>query len=203
MTRLRVGTRGSDLALRHTRWVCDLLRGVDADLEFEEVVIKTHGDIATGQPLDTDFPVGGFVSAIEQALLERRIDFAVHSYKDLPTAPTPGLMIAAVPTRESPHDVLVTRVPVDLGNLPRGIRLGTSSPRRAAQMRRQGEVEIVPVRGNVPTRVAKVKSGELDGVVLAAAGLKRLGLRPPNLIDLPVDQFVPPPPHGAPPGPAS
>jgi hydroxymethylbilane synthase len=197
MTRLRVGTRGSDLALRQTRWVCDLLQAVHAGVELEEVVIKTHGDIATGQPLDTDFPVGGFVSAIEQALLDGRIDFAVHSYKDLPTAATAGLMIAAVPTREAPHDVLVTRDPVDLSNLPRGIRLGTSSPRRAAQMRRQGAVEIVPVRGNVPTRVAKVESGELDGVVLAAAGLKRLGLRPPNLIDLPLDWFVPAPAQGA------
>jgi hydroxymethylbilane synthase len=197
MTRLRVGTRGSDLALRQTRWVCDLLRGVHADLEFEEVVIKTHGDIATSQPLDTDFPVGGFVSAIEQALLERRIDFAVHSYKDLPTAPTPGLMIAAVPVREVPHDVLVTRVPVDLVKLPRGMRIGTSSPRRAAQFRRVADVRIVSIRGNVPTRVAKVESGELDGVVLAAAGLKRLDLHPPNLIDLPVDRFMPAPAQGA------
>lgn len=197
MTRLRVGTRGSDLALRQTRWVCDLVRMIHAGVEFEEVVIKTHGDIATGQPLDTDFPVGGFVSAIEGALLDGHIDFAVHSYKDLPTAETPGLMIAAVPTREVPHDVLVTRDPVDLSNLPRGIRLGTSSPRRAAQFRWVADVQIVPIRGNVPTRVAKAASGEVDGVVLAAAGLKRLGLRPPNLIDLPVDRFVPAPAQGA------
>lgn len=197
MTRLRVGTRGSELALRQTRWVCDLLRSGHAGLEFDEIVIKTHGDLATGQPLDTDFPVGGFVSAIEQALLDGRIDFAVHSYKDLPTAATPGLMIAAVPTREVPHDVLVTRKPVDLSNLPRGIRLGTSSPRRAAQMRRQGEVDIVPIRGNVPSRIAQVDKGGLDGVVLAAAGLKRLGLRPPNLIDLPIDRFMPAPAQGA------
>ena len=197
MTRLRVGTRGSDLALRQSRWVCDLLRAVHAVVEFEEVVIKTHGDIATGQPLDTDFPVGGFVSAIEQALLDGRIDFAVHSYKDLPTATTPGLMIAAVPTREAPHDVLVTREPVVPLNLPRGIRLGTSSPRRAAQFRRLADVQIVPIRGNVPTRVAKVESGELDGVVLAVAGLKRLGLQPRNLIDLPIDWFMPAPAQGA------
>lgn len=197
MTRLRVGTRGSDLALRQTRWVCGLVRAVHTGVEFEEVVIKTHGDIATGQPLDTDFPVGGFVSAIEQALLEGRIDFAIHSFKDLPTAATPGLMIAAVPTREAPHDVLVTRESVDLLNLPRGIRLATSSPRRAAQFRRLADVRIVPIRGNVPTRVAKAESGEVDGVVLAAAGLKRLGLHPPNLIYLPIDRFVPAPAQGA------
>lgn len=197
MTRIRVGTRGSDLALRQTRWVCDLLGAVHTGVEFEEVVIKTHGDIATGQPLDTDFPVGGFVSAIEQALLEGRIDFAVHSYKDLPTAATPGLMIAAVPPREVPNDVLVTGEPVVLLNLPRGIRLGTSSPRRAAQFRRLADVQIVPIRGNVPTRIAHVALGGIDGVVLAAAGLKRLGLRPSNLIDLPVDRFVPAPAQGA------
>jgi len=197
MTRLRVGTRGSDLALRQTRWVCELLRAVHTGLEFEVVVIKTHGDLASGQPLDTDFPVGGFVSAIEQALLEGRIDFAVHSYKDLPTAATSGVTIAAVPTREVPHDVLVTRHLVDLSNLPCGIRLGTSSPRRAAQFRRIADVQIVPIRGNVPTRIAKVGTDGFDGVVLAAAGLKRLGLQPQNLIDLPVDRFVPAPAQGA------
>ena len=197
MTRLRVGTRGSDLALRQTRWVCDLLRDAHAALEFEELVIKTHGDLATGQPLDTGFPVGGFVSAIEQALLQGRIDFAVHSYKDLPTAPTPRLMIAAVPVREVPHDVLITHDPVTLSNLPRGMRIGTSSPRRAAQLRRLADVQIVPIRGNVPTRVAKVENGEIDGVVLAAAGLKRLALRPPKLIDLPIDRFMPAPAQGA------
>lgn len=197
MTRLRVGTRGSDLALRQTRWVCDLVRAVHTGMEFEEVVIKTHGDIATGQPLDADFPVGGFVSAIEQALLDGGIDFAVHSYKDLPTAETPGLMIAAVPTREVPHDVLVTRDPVDLSNLPRGMTLGTSSPRRAAQFRRLADVRIVPIRGNVPSRIAQVGRGGLDGVVLAAVGLKRLGLHPPNVIDLPVDRFLPAPAQGA------
>lgn len=195
--RFRVGTRDSDLALRQTRWVCDLLRAVLPSVEFEETVIKTHGDIATDQPLDTDFPVDGFVSAIEQALLDGRIDFAVHSYKDLPTAETPGLLVAAVPTREVPHDVLVTREPVELLSLPRGIRLGTSSPRRAAQFRRLADVRIVPIRGNVPTRVDKVERGEFDGVILAAAGLKRLELRPPNLIDLPVDRFVPAPAQGA------
>jgi hydroxymethylbilane synthase len=130
-------------------------------------------------------------------LLDGHIDFAVHSYKDLPTAETPGLMIAAVPTREAPHDVLVTREPVDLSNLPRGMRLGTSSPRRAAQFRRLADVQIVPIRGNVPTRVAKVENGEVDGVILAAAGIKRLGLHPPHLIDLPLDRFVPAPAQGA------
>ncbi len=196
MTRVRVGTRGSELALRQTRWVCGLLRQAHRDLEFEEIVIRTHGDIATGQPLDHDFPVGGFVSAIETALLEGRIDFAVHSYKDLPTAETDGLVIAAVPPREVPQDVLITRSEVELHSLPRGLRIGTSSPRRAAQLRRVAHVTIVPIRGNVPTRIAKVQS-EVDAVVLAAAGIRRLGLRPAHMIELPVDRFVPAPAQGA------
>lgn len=196
MTLIRVGTRGSDLALWQTRWVCGLLQQAHPELRFEEVVIRTHGDIAAGQPLDHDFPVGGFVSAIELALLERRIDLAVHSYKDLPTAETPGLRVAAVPSREAPHDVLITREAAELARLPSGFRVGTSSPRRAAQLRRIAEVTIVPIRGNVPTRVAKVER-ELDGVMLAAAGIRRLGLRPVHMIDLPVEQFVPAPAQGA------
>jgi hydroxymethylbilane synthase len=196
MTLVRVGTRGSDLALRQTRWVCGLLQQAHPDLRFEEVVIRTHGDIAAGQPLDHDFPVGGFVSAIELALLERRIDLAIHSYKDLPTAETAGLSVAAVPRREAPHDVLITRDAVELTHLPSGLRVGTSSPRRAAQLRRVADVTIVPIRGNVPTRVAKVET-EVDGVILAAAGVRRLGLSPAHVIDLPVAQFVPAPAQGA------
>jgi hydroxymethylbilane synthase len=196
MTRVRVGTRGSELALSQTRWVCGLLRKAHPDLEFEEIVIRTHGDMAASQPLDHDFPVGGFVSAIETALLDRRIDFAIHSYKDLPTGGTPGLIVAAVPPREVPHDVLITREAVDLADLPGGMRIGTSSPRRAAQLRRTADVTIVPIRGNVPTRIAKVQT-ELDGVVLAAAGIRRLGLHPAHVIELPVDRFVPAPAQGA------
>ena len=197
MTTLRVGTRGSDLALGQTRWFCDRLRQVHPSLVLEEIIIKTHGDTATTQLFDADWPVGGFVGAIEQALAQERIDFAVHSYKDLQTAATPGLVIAAVPPREVVHDLLVTRKPVELDGLPTGFRIGTSSPRRAAQLRRLGEVEIVPVRGNVPTRIAKLEREGLDAVVLAAAGVKRLGLKPPHVVDLPTDRFVPAPAQGA------
>ncbi len=197
MKTLRVGTRGSDLALWQTRWVVDRLRAAHASLAVEEIIIKTHGDIATEQKFDSDWPVGGFVGALEQALAGGRIDFAVHSYKDLQTAVTPGLVIAAVPGREIVNDVLVTREAVDLDNLPAGFRLGTSSPRRAAQFRRLGDVETVPIRGNVATRIAKIERENLDGVVLAAAGVKRLGLDPPNCIDLPTDRFMPAPAQGA------
>lgn len=194
---LRVGTRGSDLALRQTRWVCARLTQAHADLRIEEVVIKTHGDLSTGQLFDKDWPAGGFVGAIEETLLRGDIDFAVHSYKDLPTDATPGLVIAAVPQREVPHDVLITREPADLSALPPGLRIGTSSPRRAAQIRRRAPVSVLPIRGNVPTRIAKMNEGQFDGVILAAAGLARLGLSPPNNIDLPLHEFVPAPAQGA------
>lgn len=197
MTKLRVGTRGSDLALWQTDWVSDRLRASNGSLTIERVIIKTHGDEARDQRFDAEWPVGGFVGAIEQALTEGQIDFAVHSYKDLPTASTPGLVIAAVPGREQVHDVLVLRERVDLRALPHGFRIGTSSPRRAAQFRGWGKVEIVPIRGNVPTRVNKVRSGEMDGVVLAAAGLARLGIEVEHRIDLPTDRFVPSPAQGA------
>ncbi len=197
MTKLRVGTRGSDLALVQMRGVVERLCAATPFLTVEEVVIKTHGDIATTQPIDADWPIGGFVGAVEQALAAGRIDFAVHSYKDLPTATTPGLMIVAVPTREVAHDVLVTREAVDLDDLPSGFRLGTSSPRRTAQLRRLGDIEIVPIRGNVTTRIAKIEQENLDGVVLAAAGLKRLGIKPQFLTDLPTERFVPAPAQGA------
>ena len=197
MTRLRVGTRGSDLALWQTRWVCDRLRKAHPSVEVEEVIIKTHGDTATEQLFDANWPVGGFVGAIEQALAGERIDFAVHSYKDLQTTATAGLVIAAVPAREAVHDILVTRDPVDLDNIPSGFRLGTSSPRRAAQFRRIADVQIVPIRGNVPTRVAKIQREGLDGVVLAAAGVRRLDIKLPHAVDLPTDRFVPAPAQGA------
>jgi hydroxymethylbilane synthase len=198
MTTLRVGTRGSDLALTQTRWFCDRLRAVHSGLEIEEIIIRTHGDEATDKPFDASWPVGSFVSALEQALVERRVDFAVHSYKDLPSVSAEGLVIAAVPGRESVHDVLVVREPMDLDHLPRGFRVGTSSPRRSAQFRRFcAGIEIVPIRGNVPRRLAQIDEGNADGVVLAAAGLRRLGIQPKHSIELPTDRFVPSPAQGA------
>jgi hydroxymethylbilane synthase len=164
---------------------------------IERVIIKTHGDLAVSQRFDSDWPVGGFVDAIEQTLIRNDVDFAVHSYKDMQTAKTAGLVIAAVPGREVVNDVLVTREAIALDDVGRGFRVGTSSPRRIAQFRRHGDVEIVELRGNVPTRVRKLETEKLDGVVLAAAGLKRLGINPPHRIDLPTDRFVPAPAQGA------
>ncbi|MFQ5589700.1 MAG: hydroxymethylbilane synthase [Phycisphaerae bacterium] len=197
MTKLRVGTRGSDLALWQTRWTCDRLRERHPGLEIEEIVIKTHGDTAKEQLFSADWPVGGFVKAIEQALLDGRVDFAVHSYKDLPTAVTSGLVVAAVPRRAVVHDVLLTRNGFNLSRVPAGFRIATSSPRRAAQLRRLGPIVVVPIRGNLPTRVSKLTSENLDGIVLAAAGLIRLGIRHPHMTDLPVERFVPSPAQGA------
>jgi len=197
VTHLRVGTRGSELALWQTRWVCDRLREKHASIEIEEIIIKTHGDTAADQSLGGDWPVGAFVSAIEKALLGDAIDFAVHSHKDLQTAATAGLTVAAIPAREDAHDVLLTRAPFTIANVPDGFRVATGSPRRAAQIRRLGRVEIVPIRGNVPTRIAKLTREDLDGLVLAAAGLKRLGIKHPHETALPTDRFVPSPAQGA------
>jgi hydroxymethylbilane synthase len=197
MSVIRVGTRGSDLALKQADWVCDVLREVHPSLTVERVIIKTHGDVATDQSFDSSWPVGAFVGALESALAEDRIDLAVHSLKDLQTEPTTGLVVAAIPPREASHDVLLTRAAIGLEDLPVGARIGTSSPRRAAQMRRRFDVEIVPLRGNVPTRIVKMERDKLDGVVLAAAGINRLGIEHPHIIDLPIDRFVPAPGQGA------
>jgi hydroxymethylbilane synthase len=197
VTVVRVGTRGSDLALAQTGWVCDRLREAHPALAIEQVIIKTHGDLVPDQPFGPAWPEGAFVTALERALLEQQIDVAVHSYKDLPTAATAGLAIAAIPAREAPHDVLVARAVTRLADLPRGARIGTNSPRRAAQIKRLCVVEIVPIRGNVPTRIAKLEREGLDGVILAAAGLNRLGIRHPHRLDLPVERFLPAPAQGA------
>jgi hydroxymethylbilane synthase len=167
---LKVGTRGSALARTQTGMVVAAL-GAPAEI----VHIVTEGDRSTAA-LSQIGGTGVFVSALRSALLAREIDVAVHSYKDLPTAPAEGVVIAAVPQREDPRDALVARDAMTLGELPVGSRVGTGSPRRAAQLRALGlGLEIVDLRGNVDTRLGKVASGELDAVVLAYAGLRRLG----------------------------
>jgi hydroxymethylbilane synthase len=173
MTALRVGTRGSALARSQTALVTGAIVG-ELGRKVETVEIVTQGD-RSAAALTQIGGTGVFVSALRDALLAGDIDLAVHSYKDLPTAPAAGLVIAAVPPREDPRDVLVARDGRTLGELPPGARVGTGSPRRAAQLRALGlGVEVVPIRGNVDTRLGKVASGELDAVVLARAGLARL-----------------------------
>jgi hydroxymethylbilane synthase len=168
---IRIGTRASLLARTQTQHVADAL----GTSSIEIVPIVTAGDRSAA----TVAQLGGtgvFVSALREALLAGEIDVAVHSFKDLPTAPADGIVIGAVPLREDPRDALVARHGLTLGELPQGARVGTGAPRRAAQLRALGlGLQILDLRGNVDTRLGKVSSGELDAVVLALAGLRRLG----------------------------
>jgi len=174
MTRaLRLGTRRSRLALAQSGGVAATLIAEHArDVQLVEVT--TYGDVSPA-PLEQIGGTGVFVSALREALLRGEVDLAVHSYKDLPTAPANGLVLAAVPPRSDPRDVLVARDGLTLGELPAGAQVGTGAPRRVAQVRALGlGLDLVGVRGNVDTRLAKVAAGELDAVILARAGLERL-----------------------------
>jgi hydroxymethylbilane synthase len=171
---LRVGTRASLLARTQSGHVADALRAA-LDREVVLVEVTTEGDVSTA-PLASFGGVGVFVSALRDALLRGDVDLAVHSLKDLPTAPYDGITMAAVPLREDPRDVVVARDGLTLGELPAGARVGTGSPRRAAQLRALGlGFDVEGIRGNVDTRIRKVGAGEYDAVVLARAGVARLG----------------------------
>jgi hydroxymethylbilane synthase len=189
---LRIGTRASALARVQTDLVVAAL-GAPVDV----VAIVTEGDRSSAA-LTQIGGTGVFVSALRQALLDGDIDVAVHSFKDLPTAAAAGIVLAAVPPREDPRDVLVARNGLTLGELPAGARIGTGSPRRAAQLRALGlGLEIVPIRGNVDTRLGKVAAGEVDAVVLALAGLRRLGRAHEATEILDPIQVLPAPAQGA------
>jgi hydroxymethylbilane synthase len=191
---IRVGTRGSALALAQTGTVVDALRAAGAEVEV--VVISTPGDRSSA-PI-AEIGVGVFTSALRDAVAAGEVDVAVHSYKDLPTAPDVRLTMAAVPRREDPRDVLVARDGLTLGELPEGARLGTGSPRRTAQLNALGLGHVVvPIRGNVDTRIRKVVDGELDGVVLARAGVARLGRLAEVTEVLDPIQMLPAPAQGA------
>ena len=193
---LRLGTRGSALALAQSGGVADRIRG-GLGRTVELVTVQTEGD-RNSAAIAQIGGTGVFVTALREALLHREVDLAVHSYKDLPTAPAPGLVIAAVPPREDPRDALVARDGLTLGELPAGARIGTGSPRRAAQLRGLGlGHEVVPIRGNVDTRIRKVRDGELDAVVLARAGIARLGRLDEITEVLDPIQVLPAPAQGA------
>jgi hydroxymethylbilane synthase len=171
---LRIGTRGSALALTQTGMVADDLADATG-ARTELVTITTDGD-RSNEPLSRAGGAGLFTGALRDALLEDRCDLIVHSLKDLPTAPHDGLVVAAIPVREDPRDALCARDGLTLETLPAGARIGTGSPRRMAQLRaKRPDVEVVDIRGNVDTRLGRVAPGDLDAVVLAAAGLRRLG----------------------------
>ncbi|MDR5708356.1 MAG: hydroxymethylbilane synthase [Armatimonadota bacterium] len=196
MITVRVGTRGSVLSRRQTEAILAVLRELHPGVRFEAVVIQTHGDRWAG-PLSQAARPGMFVAELERALQEGFIDLAVHSLKDLPTSPTPGLVIAAIPPREDPRDALVANAP-SLAQLPPGARVGTSSPRRTAQLRAyRKDLEVVPLRGNVDTRIRKVQAGVVDAAILAVAGLVRGGWEQEITERLDPEVMLPAPGQGA------
>jgi hydroxymethylbilane synthase len=171
-----VGTRRSELALRQTSWVIDRLRAAQPGLQVSVEKIMTEGDRLLHMTLAKVGGKGLFVKEIEQALLARRIDFAVHSMKDLPADMPAGLTIGAIPLRESPLDCLLAREEVSLEDLPAGAVVGTSSLRRQAQILAcRPDVKVEPIRGNLGTRLQKMREGKFDAIVLALAGLARMG----------------------------
>lgn len=192
---LRLGTRASALATSQSGDVADLLRA--AGHEVELVLVRTEGDVSR-RSLTEIGGTGVFASALRDALRAGEIDLAVHSLKDLPTAPEPGLVVAAIPEREDPRDVLVARDGLTLAELPEGATVGTGSPRRAAQLRlARPDLQIRDIRGNVDTRIGLVRDGELDAVVLARAGLARLGRLAEATETLALGTMLPAPGQGA------
>jgi hydroxymethylbilane synthase len=190
----RIGTRGSPLALVQARQVAARLAaalGVEDDA-IQLIVIRTSGDIIQDRPLADEGGKGLFTKEIEVALHDGRIDLAVHSAKDMPTFLPDGLLLAACLEREDPRDVFISRKASALTALPRGASLGTTSPRRQAiAMRTRSDLRIVPLRGNVETRLRKLEEGQVDATILALAGMKRLGLAAQASGIMSTDEFLP------------
>ena len=189
---LRLGTRGSALAVRQAEWVSAELAARFPGLRPEITRIKTSGDRIQARSLAEIGGKGLFVKEIEEALRDGRIDVGVHSMKDLPATLAPGLGIAAVPEREDARDVLIARSGAGLDGLAPGARVGTSSLRRGAFLRHvRSDLIVVAMRGNIDTRIAKWRAGEVDAIVLAGAGLRRLGLALPEARCLSTDEMLP------------
>lgn len=195
-----VGTRGSSLARRQTAHAAELLRAAWPGLEWQERTIVTHGDRTqeSGEPLPEIGGKGLFTAEFEQLLRDGELDLAVHSLKDLPTEDAPGVVVGAVCAREDVRDCLVSRSGFQLDDLPSGAVVGTSSLRRAAQLRAvRRDLDVRSIRGNVDTRIGKVRAGEYDAVLLAAAGVLRLGLEEEVSEWLPPATMLPAPGQGA------
>lgn len=193
---IKAGTRGSDLALRQTEEVFSKLRPIYPDLEFQAVTVRTQGDIDSSAPL-AGMGLGIFVKEIERLLLDGELDMAVHSLKDMPTKLPDSLVIGAMLRRQDPRDVLVNRWHCKLVDLPEGARIGTSSPRRRALLNSLcPQATVLPIRGNVETRLNKTQGEEYDGAILAAAGLVRLELAEHIDDYLSPQRFVPSPGQG-------
>jgi hydroxymethylbilane synthase len=197
---LRIGTRGSPLALVQARTVAARLAAAlgATDKDIELVVIKTSGDIIQDRPLADEGGKGLFTKEIEEALLDKRVDLAVHSAKDMPTFSQPGLFLAACLEREDPRDVFISRKSKSLAELPRGATLGTASLRRQAIAKRlRPDLTVTPLRGNVETRLRKLDDGQVDATILALAGLKRLGLVAHATKIMDAEEFLPAAGQGA------
>jgi len=193
---LRLGTRGSLLARTQAGTIGKAVAELTG-ATIQEVIIRTDGDDVTTSLINPVRP-GVFVTALRSALAQGEVDFIVHSFKDLPSMPEPGIALAAIPEREDPRDVLVSRTGLLLNQLPAGARVGTSSPRRAARISfLRPDLIVLPIRGNVDTRLQKVTDGEFDAAVLAAAGLNRVGKSSAIVEYLSLDQLVPAPAQGA------
>jgi hydroxymethylbilane synthase len=192
-----VGTRGSKLALSQTQIILNALRKVNPSVDFEVIVISTKGDLDK-RPLFTMDEKGLFEKEINNAVISGEIDFAVHSLKDIPTDFSDKLTIASIPKRGRPNDVLVSGKNIKFAELPTAALIGTSSLRRAIQViRKRPDINVKPIRGNVETRIKKSISGEYDAIVLAEAGLKRLGLEHLITEKFSVEDFIPSPGQGA------
>ncbi|MDU1201841.1 MAG: hydroxymethylbilane synthase [Clostridiales bacterium] len=196
--KLVVGTRGSNLALVQTNWVVEQLKKNNPNIEFEIKIIKTKGDLIKDLPLDKIGDKGLFVKEIEKSLLDKEIDMAVHSMKDMPSYLPEGLKFAHSPRREDPRDALIFREGYKtLEDLPQGAKIGTGSKRRKYQLlKHRPDLEIVPIRGNIETRIKKIETKNLDGVVLAASGLRRAGLEEKIDYYIPTDIMLPAPAQG-------
>ncbi|MGB4089764.1 MAG: hydroxymethylbilane synthase, partial [Smithellaceae bacterium] len=189
---IKVGTRGSKLALAQTNSVIEALKKVAPEIEVEICVIRTSGDIMQDVSLAQIGGQGVFVKEIEEALLARSIDLAVHSMKDVPGETPEGLIFAAVMKREDVRDVLVSRGNVKMEFMPKGAKIGTGSLRRAAQIKAMlPDVSIMPLRGNIDTRLKKIETENLTGVILAAAGMKRMGYLEKITQYLPIELMLP------------
>lgn len=195
---IRIGTRASDLARWQAEHVAGAIRSLPGAPEPELVLIKTEGDRIQDVPLSQVEGKAFFTKEIEEALLNDTVDLAVHSLKDLATAMPPGLLLGAVLKREDPRDALIASGSLTLDDLPPGARVGTSSLRRRALLARwRPDLELLELRGNVPTRIRKLDNGDYDAVVLAAAGVKRLGMAHRISSYLPIHRFLPAVSQGA------
>lgn len=200
MKKIVVGTRGSKLAVTQTNWAIDRLKEKNPDVLFETKIIKTKGDMILDVALDKIGDKGLFIKEIEHALIDGSIDMAIHSMKDMPTDIDDRFVLALPPKREAPGDVLITRHSINsIEELPKGAVIGTGSKRRRFQlMNMREDIKAVDIRGNINTRISKIFSENLDGIILAHAGLKRIDFKSDDVTIIPLDKqvFIPAPAQG-------